>query len=219
MKRYVIGLLVATVMSAAALAGVIVFLNPFATGWLGPTLFLASLYFLVASFVTLLGFVVRVLRSRKEVIFAHLNTSFRQGLLLALVFVGSLVLQVYRIFNIWSALLFVAAVVLVELAFQSHASTIRLREQLPGQFPGPVRTPGAPGAGRLSGQAVRPKLGDVRRVPGPKPLATRFVAQAMPQPPERSKAEVAEVRTSGKAPDAKKDVTPTKSTDREKTTK
>lgn len=172
MKRYVIGLLAAAVMSAAALAVVIYFLNPFSTSWLGPTLFLTSLYFLVASLTTLVGFVLRVLRSRKEVIFAHLSTAFRQGLLLSLVLVGSLVLQTYRIFNIWSALLFVAAVVLVELAFQSHASTVQLRQTV------------APPPPRLGGQSVKfgkggakPALSDVRPNQGPKPLSTRFVAQ------------------------------------------
>ncbi len=183
MKRYVLGLLVAAVLSAAALAVVIYFLNPFSTGWLGPTLFLTSLYFAVASLTTLLGFVVRVLRSRKEVIFAHLSTAFRQGLLLSLVLVGSLVLQQYRIFNIWSALLFVAAVVLVELAFQSHASTVHLRQAAapPSILNGQTGRYGK-GLGKLSDKSTVPALSDVRPATGPKPLVTRF----SPKPPLRT---------------------------------
>ena len=41
--------------------------------------------------------------------------------------VGSLLLQAFRLFNIWSAVLFVVAVVLVELAFLSHANDVELR--------------------------------------------------------------------------------------------
>ncbi|MDP2587226.1 MAG: hypothetical protein Q8P33_00430 [bacterium] len=135
MKRYVIGLTVAALSSGAALAVILVFLNPNTAKWLGVSLLLVSAFFLVASVFTLIGFTIRVLRSRKEVIYAHLATAFRQGLLLAVVVVGSLLLQIYRIFNIWSALLFVAAVVLVELAFQSHSSSMQLRQSraLPSQ--------------------------------------------------------------------------------------
>src|SRR3989338_7547543 len=104
MKRYVLGLVVAALMSGAALAVVLFFLNPFSANWIGVTLLLTSAYFLVASIFTLIGFILRVLKSRKEVVYAHLATSLRQGLLLALIVVGSLLLQVYRIFNIWSAL-------------------------------------------------------------------------------------------------------------------
>lgn len=127
MKRYVIGLVVAALCSGAALGLVIIFINPFSAGAVGVSLILISIFFFVASLFTMLGFILRVLRSRKEVVYAHLATSFRQGLLLAIIVVGSLLLQVFRIFNIFSALLFVAAVVLIELAFQSHTSNVELR--------------------------------------------------------------------------------------------
>lgn len=139
MKRYILGLVVAILSSGAALAVVVVFLNPYTSEWLGIALLLTSIFFLISSIFTLIGFVIRVARSRKEVIFAHLSTSFRQGLLLGLIVVGSLLLQVFRIFNIWSALLFVAAVVLIELAFQSHTSTMEIRnsQRLPDTRPEP----------------------------------------------------------------------------------
>ena len=131
MKRYVVGLLVAAASSAAALAVVLIFLNPYTAGWIGVTLLLVSVFFLVASVFTLIGFTIRVFRSRKEIVYAHLATAFRQGLLLALIVVGSLLLQVFHIFNIWSALLFVAAVVLIELAFASHTASLERRGRGP----------------------------------------------------------------------------------------
>jgi hypothetical protein len=153
MKRYVFGLVIATVLSAAALAGVLLFLNPFTTGWVGLALLATSAYFLLASLTTLVGFTIRVVKGRGEVIYAHLGTAFRQGLLLSLVVVGSLLLQAYRIFNIWSALLFIAAVVLVELAVQSHTSGISLRES--------ARLPGRPTGTLPAGPQTKP-LADVR---------------------------------------------------------
>jgi len=119
MKRYVLGLTVTAVFSGASLAFVLLYLNPLTTGWVGLLLLALSLFFLVVSLVTLIGFVLRVWRSGKEVIYANLSTALRQGLLLGVVIVGSLILQTFRIFNVWSAMLFVAAVVLVELAFKS----------------------------------------------------------------------------------------------------
>jgi hypothetical protein len=181
-KRYVFGLIIAAASSAAALGVVVLFLNPFTSGWIGLTLLLVSLYFLVASIFTLIGFVVRVLRSRKEIIYAHLATAFRQGLLLSLIIVGSLLLQSFRIFNIWSALLFVAAVVLVELAFQSHASSVELRSsrKLSNQAPLSQRARGALPGQRLNGtgkadqiEAAR-AMSDVTPKQHPEPWQTRF---------------------------------------------
>ena len=86
MVRYVIGLIVAAGTSAAALVVVLLFLNPYSAGWLGLTILAASLYFLTVSLFTLFGFAARVWRSGREVIYAHLGTSFRQGLLLGVRF-------------------------------------------------------------------------------------------------------------------------------------
>lgn len=127
MARYVLGLIVAAATSAVALSVVLLFLNPFSAGWVGLTILALSLYFLTVSLFTLLGFTTRVWRSGREIIYAHLGTSFRQGLLLGIVVVGSLLLQAFRLFNVWSAVLFVVAVVLVELAFQSHANDVDLK--------------------------------------------------------------------------------------------
>jgi len=127
MARYVLGLIVAAATSAVALSVVLLFLNPYSAGWLGLTILALSLYFLTVSLFTLLGFTARVWRSGREIIYAHLGTSFRQGLLLGIVVVGSLLLQAFRLFNVWSAVLFVVAVVLVELAFLSHANDVDLK--------------------------------------------------------------------------------------------
>ncbi len=122
MKKYVAGLLISAIASAGAFGVVIVFINPVISGWLGPTLLLSALYIFMTSLTTLLGFIFRVWRSRNEIIYANLAISFRQGLLLSLVLVGSLVLQLFKIFNIWSGVLFVVAVILIELAFQSQST-------------------------------------------------------------------------------------------------
>jgi hypothetical protein len=166
MKRYVVGLVVAALSSGAALAVVLIFLNPYSAGWLGVTLMLVSAFFLVASVFTLIGFTIRVLRSRKEIVYAHLATAFRQGLLLAILVVGALLLQVYRIFNIWSALLFVAAVVLVELAFASHTSSLERRG------PGPLHP--------LNPNNPNRKLNDINsksKTPQAEPWKTRFLTK------------------------------------------
>lgn len=169
MKRYVLGLVVAALMSGAALAVVLLFLNPFTSNWIGVTLLLISTFFLVASIFTLIGFTLRVIRARKEVVYAHLATALRQGLLLAIIVVGSLLLQVYRIFNIWSALLFVAAVVLVELAFQSHTSGTQLREasRLPLDSARGPKT-------RRMNPPTAPLLSDIAPTRSPEPWHTRF---------------------------------------------
>ncbi|MFO0705112.1 MAG: hypothetical protein U0517_04125 [Candidatus Andersenbacteria bacterium] len=171
MKRYVVGLVVAAVTSGAALAVVLVFLNPYSAGWLGVTLLLVSVFFMAASVFTLIGFTLRVLRSRKEIVYAHLTTAFRQGLLLAVLVDGMLLLQVYRIFNIWSALLFVAAVVLIELAFASHTSSLERRER------GPLHP--------LNPNHPNRKLNDINAkspTPQAEPWKTRFLTKKQESP-------------------------------------
>ncbi|KKU79113.1 MAG: hypothetical protein UY05_C0038G0005 [Candidatus Peregrinibacteria bacterium GW2011_GWA2_47_7] len=83
--------------------------------------FFISTFFLLTAIFSLLGFLVRVWFHKSEVFLDHLNISLRQGLLLSLASLGSLVLLLLNVLTWWSGFLVVALAVLVELYFTVRA--------------------------------------------------------------------------------------------------
>ena len=86
-----------------------------APGW---WLFYISLFLLLAStFVLLLVWIWHRWQKDKDEAMLYIGTSFRQGALLALLFVGLLFFQQYRFLTWWDGALSVAGIFLVELFF------------------------------------------------------------------------------------------------------
>lgn len=122
--QYLIGMSIGTVFSWAAWVIIIINLNPYSSGIIGLIAFYISLFLALVGTIALLGFFIRVWISRKEVIFAHVGTSFRQAILLAIILIGLLLLQSFGALNWWVALLFVSAITLLEFYFLSREEVV-----------------------------------------------------------------------------------------------
>lgn len=83
----------------------------------------AVLYISIAIFImglaSFIGFGVRILLSNREVIYAHIVPSVRQGALLGVTVAGLLFLQSLRVLSTVDAGAFILAICLIELFFQA----------------------------------------------------------------------------------------------------
>ena len=120
LRAYIWGMSVVTFFSAVALVGILYFIDPVASGMIGKTLF-----FLVAFFVLSGVFNLLLLRLRKRILNSEnvhdsIALSFRQGVLLAILATGILLLQGMKILVWWDALLLAGGVFLIEIYFLSR---------------------------------------------------------------------------------------------------
>lgn len=114
LKQYLSLMAVGTVVSWGALGLVLTYLDPKETGALGFLFFYISVFLSATGSLTLLGFAWRYFRHRDEVLFRHVSISFRQGVLLALVAVGTLFLQAQELLTWWNLTLLVVGLTLLE---------------------------------------------------------------------------------------------------------
>lgn len=99
---------------------VIMYIDPASSGFMGLSLFYATLFLALLGFFTLISFSLKRWIGNNEIIFSYITSSFRQGFWLAIIVVGILVMQGARILNWWDALLFVGSISLLELYFISE---------------------------------------------------------------------------------------------------
>lgn len=94
--------------------------NPFEAGVLGFAMFYIALAVALIGTLSLAGFGVRMLMYKHEaVVLREVTTAFRQACLLAVVIIGSLLLQSKSLLAWWNVLLFVLVVSVLELFFLS----------------------------------------------------------------------------------------------------
>lgn len=120
LKKYLIGIAVSTVLTFVAFMLVLFYVDPFDTGIVGFVGFYASLFFTIIGAFTIIGFYLRIWSSGNEVVYAHVAPSFRQAIFLAIIIIGSLLLQSFRLLTWWDAILFVLSIVLLEFFFMSR---------------------------------------------------------------------------------------------------
>lgn len=97
-------------------------LNPYSTMGVSLSFFFLSLLIALSSTFTIIGFYVRVWLFRNEVFYKHISISLRQGILIGILSVFSLVFQMLRVLTWWSGLLLVLVIVLIEFYFSSQDS-------------------------------------------------------------------------------------------------
>lgn len=120
LKKYVIGMIFATVFCWTAWGLILFYIDPKAAGIVGLVCFHLSLFFSLVGTFTLTGLALRIRFSHNEILFAHVGVAFRQAVLLATVIVGCLIFQQFRILNWWDGTLFAVSVGLLEFYFMSR---------------------------------------------------------------------------------------------------
>ncbi|MFC1700882.1 hypothetical protein ACFLZ0_01995 [Patescibacteria group bacterium] len=103
---FLIGVVLTSLLAFMCLASVLVYLEPSSSDLMAMSLFYVSLFIGASGTLSLIGFIIRRL-SRKPVssLLANqqLRDSFRQGVFLALILIGALILQSKNLAN-WKSL-------------------------------------------------------------------------------------------------------------------
>ena len=110
-----------TLFSIGALGLVVYYVDPDSGGIINISLFYLVLFFVFTGFSNL--FLLRLRRRMTDAETAGFNVSLslRQGMLLAVLAVGLLILQSFRILVWWDGLLLLAGVFLIELFFLARS--------------------------------------------------------------------------------------------------
>lgn len=117
LNRYVLSVFMACVAGFLSLYLVVTKIDPFTDETLGLILFFMSLFFLVSSALTLVGYFIRVLFYREELLMNHFNVSLRQGIILGVCLCGIMGFQILRTLTWWNGGIIVLISFLVELYF------------------------------------------------------------------------------------------------------
>lgn len=116
-NRYVFALVLASGVSALSLFLVLSRIDPFADETLGLVLFFVSLFFTVSSILSLLGYGIRILFYRDELLMNHFNISLRQGIILGVCICAVMGLQVMRTLTWWTGIIVMLLSFLIEIYF------------------------------------------------------------------------------------------------------
>lgn len=119
LRTYLWGITLAALLCWIAFGLVLTGIDPFQADLAGLSTFFVSLFFALLGSFTFIGFWLRVKITKGEVVYAHIGTSFRQGILLSLACIGLLLLQAARVLTWWDGTLLVLAILLVELYFRT----------------------------------------------------------------------------------------------------
>lgn len=120
LKLYLTGMILGTILCLVSTVLIILYIDPEESRIFGPAVLLTSLFLGLTGFFTVCGFYMRLFFSKNEVVFNHISPAFRQGVLLSLVFVVLILLELFRILNVWAALLLIGAIILFEFYFLSR---------------------------------------------------------------------------------------------------
>lgn len=118
-RKSLIGLLWVGIVGASVFSYILFVIDPSSTDFISKSAFFASLYVVFISLSTLFVYFLRVAAGNREIVYAHFPVSLRQGILLATLAIGILILQALRTLTVWDALLLFGALFLIELSFRS----------------------------------------------------------------------------------------------------
>lgn len=120
LKSYLWGLRISTVILFMAWTVVVVNVDPEKSGIIGKVLFYLSFFlFLSGIFILILTWIRRKLEG-DEAAFSQLGVNFREGILLAVLAAGLLLLQSAKVLIWWDGLMLAAGIFLIELYFLSR---------------------------------------------------------------------------------------------------
>jgi hypothetical protein len=120
LRQYLLAMIVGSAVTLAAVALILVFVDPDQGGPAAVIALVAAVGLGVTGTLAVLGVVARVyLFRRPGLVTDHVRVSFRQGVAVALLMILALILTRYRIFAWWNMLLAVALAAMIEYIFAS----------------------------------------------------------------------------------------------------
>ncbi len=112
--HYILMMVAGTLLSWGAWFYVISTVNPFENGTIGISLFYVSLTLSLAGTFAIIGFFVRTLVFKKEIVFQRVLISFRQAFFFAFLVDGFLLLQSFRLLTWYNLAFLVLGLTLAE---------------------------------------------------------------------------------------------------------
>lgn len=120
LKYYLILIGVSTTICWLGFLFILFFINPVITGWLSFVLFYLSLFLSLVGSFSLIGFTLRFLFKKHDIVYKQMNIASRQSILLAFLVIIVLLLQSQRFLYWWSLMILVIIFSLLELFFISY---------------------------------------------------------------------------------------------------
>ena len=111
---YLSGMAAATFLALACLIAFLIYFSPLTAGLSILILFYLSLFISSSGLLFFVGFYMRRIGHRKGLSIEQANTSFRQGILLAAILVGVLILQSQKMLFWWSLVILVVVAGVIE---------------------------------------------------------------------------------------------------------
>jgi hypothetical protein len=114
LSKYLIIMTIGTLGSLACLVLAILTIDPFATNWLGLSLFYASLMVTVTGLVSIIGFVCRFVLLHNKLAVSAVIISFRQAFVIALLLALTLFLLAHQLFSWLNVVLLIIGFTVLE---------------------------------------------------------------------------------------------------------
>ncbi|PIU09024.1 MAG: hypothetical protein COZ85_00235 [Candidatus Moranbacteria bacterium CG_4_8_14_3_um_filter_34_16] len=120
LRSYIWGMLFLILLFAGILGAVVFFIDPDSSGFLGMFLFYSTFFFVFSGIFNLFLLFWRKKFLDEKSLANSVGLNFRQGILLAILFLGILIFQGLRILIWWDVLFLIAGVFLLEFFFLSR---------------------------------------------------------------------------------------------------
>jgi len=120
LKSYLILMTISTFFCWLAWGMVLFFIDPTQAGFIGLLFFYLSLFLALTGTISLIGFFLRTLILKNEIVFRHVIISFRQAVFFSMVIVGSLFLESKDLFTWWNITFLVLFLTVLEFFFISQ---------------------------------------------------------------------------------------------------
>jgi hypothetical protein len=119
-KKYIILMIVATVLSLISFVFIIFKINPEDTTSIGFALFYISLFLSISGCLSLLMIALRWIFVKNLAFFSNIIKSFRQAILFSVTIISFLLLKSIDLLKWWNMILIIGVVVGIEFFFVSH---------------------------------------------------------------------------------------------------
>ena len=115
LKKYLMVIAIATAICWTVFLFIASVVNPELTSWLGFSLFYLALFMAISGTASLIGFLVRFVALRHELVFYAVKVAYRQSFMFAFFIIITLILLSQNLFTWLNLLMLVAVFVILEM--------------------------------------------------------------------------------------------------------
>ncbi len=120
LKKYLIVMSISTLVCWATWISVLFIINPKKTNWLGLLFFYASLFLALSGSMAILGFLIRFIALKQELVYYQVITAFRQSFLFAFLIIAILFLKSKSMLYFWNVIFLILGLTALEFFLISY---------------------------------------------------------------------------------------------------